>query len=69
MALDYTVIGQRIKQARLAKNLTQEDLAEKLNVSRQSVTKWESGKSLPNLENIKEISNIFSVSIDLLVGD
>ena len=33
MALDYTVIGQRIKQARLAKNLTQEDLAEKIDIS------------------------------------
>lgn len=62
-------LKKKLKYLRKQKGLTQEDLAEKLNVSRQSVTKWESGKSLPNLENIKEISNIFSVSIDLLVGD
>ena len=60
---------KKLKYLRKQKGFTQEDLAEKLNVSRQSVTKWESGKSLPNLVNIKEILNIFSVSIDLLLGD
>ena len=61
--------NENLKYFRKKKGLTQENLAEKLNVSRQSVTKWASGKSLPDLENIKKLSHIFSVSIDLLVGD
>lgn len=61
--------NENLKYLRKEKGLTQEKLAEKLNVSRQSVTKWETGKSLPDLENIKELSHIFCVSIDLLLGN
>ena len=61
--------SEMLRDLRKEKNLTQEELAERLNVSRQSVTKWENGKSLPDLVNIKKISHIFSVSIDLLVKD
>lgn len=45
MALDYTVIGQRIKQARLAKNYTQEDLAEKIDISVAFLSRVERGNS------------------------
>ena len=45
MALDYNVIGTRIKQARLAKNLTQEDLAEKIDVSVAFLSRVERGNS------------------------
>lgn len=59
------LIKERKKQ-----NLTQEDLAEKLNVSRQAVTKWESGKGYPEMDKIIELSKIFNCSIDdLLKGD
>ena len=61
--------NENLKYLRKKEGLTQEQLAEKLNVSRQAVTKWESGKALPDIENLKEIAYIFSVSIDSLVED
>ena len=48
-------IGVFIAKCRKEKKLTQEQLADKLNVSRQAVTKWESGQSLPDIQNLKEI--------------
>lgn len=61
--------NENLKYLRKQANLTQEQLAEKLNVSRQAVTKWESGEGLPDIENLKEIAHIFSVSTDALIGD
>lgn len=61
--------NENLKYLRKQYGLTQEQLAEQLNVSRQAITKWESGQSLPDIENLKEISYIFSVSIDSLIGD
>ena len=61
--------NENLKYLRKQAGLTQEQLAEKLNVSRQAITKWESGQSLPDIENLKELSFMFSVSMDSLVGD
>lgn len=61
--------NENLKYLRKKEGLTQEELAEKLNVSRQSVTKWESGQSLPDIEKIKEIAYMLSVSVDSLIGD
>ena len=61
--------NENLKYLRKREGLTQEEMAEKLNVSRQSVTKWESGQSLPDIEKVKEIAYMFSVSVDSLVGD
>lgn len=61
--------NENLKYLRKREGITQEELAEKLNVSRQSVTKWESGQSLPDIEKVKEIAYMFSVSVDSLVGD
>ncbi len=61
--------NENLKYLRKQARLTQEQLAEKLSVSRQAITKWESGESLPDVENLKELSYIFSVSIDSLLGD
>ena len=61
--------NDNLKYLRKMKGLTQEELAYKLNVSRQSVTKWESGQALPDIEKIKELAYIFSVSVDSLIGD
>lgn len=61
--------NENLKYLRKREGLTQEELAEKLNVSRQSVTKWESGQALPDIEKVKEIAYMFSVSVDSLVGD
>ena len=55
-------------QLRKAHEMTQEDLAEKIGVSRQSVAKWESGDSLPDIDRCKSIAEIFGVSLDDLTN-
>ena len=63
-------IGKRIHEIRQQKNLTQEQLASNLAISRQAVSKWESGKAIPDIENLMYISNLYDVSLDELVkGD
>ena len=57
-----------LRDLRLRSNLTQEQLAEKLFVSRVTVSKWETGRGYPNLDSLKLISKIFSVSIDDLLS-
>ena len=60
---------EKLQQLRKQNNLTQEQLAEKLFVSRTAVSKWESGRGYPNLETLKTISSLFSVSIDELLSN
>ena len=62
-------LNQKITQLRNDNNWSQEELAEKLNVSRQSVSKWESGQSKPDLDKIVVLSNIIDVSTDYLLKD
>ncbi|WP_461614994.1 helix-turn-helix domain-containing protein [Clostridium sp. Marseille-QA1073] len=62
-------LGEKIQQLRKTKNLSQEQLAEKLNVSRQAVSKWEIGESLPDINKIIQLSKIFQVSTDYLLYD
>ena len=70
MAIDYSVIGSRIKQARLAKNMTQEDLAEKLGVTDRAISKWENGRGMPDLSLMKPLCNELGITInDLLSGE
>ena len=59
--------GKKLQQLRKQANLTQQELADKLNVSRQAITKWEKDSGLPDLDNIKKISLIFNVKIDDLL--
>ena len=59
--------SEKLLTLRKAKDFTQEQLAEKLDVSRQSVSKWESGQATPDLEKIVEISAIFDVTTDYLL--
>ncbi len=61
--------NENLKYLRKERGLTQEKLAEKLNISRQAVAKWENGDSMPDSENLKEISNMFGVSIDQLLDN
>ena len=61
------IFRQRLREIRKKNGITQEQLAEKLNVSRQAVTKWESGKSLPSIHNLKEMAIIFKVTTDELL--
>ncbi|MBQ9947941.1 MAG: helix-turn-helix domain-containing protein [Oscillospiraceae bacterium] len=62
-------ISEKIQQLRKSNGLSQEQLAEKLNVSRQAISKWESGTSLPDAEKIVLISDLFEVSTDYLMKD
>ena len=54
---------------RKANGLSQEDFAEKLNVSRQAISRWENGTALPDAQNILQISKLFDVSADYLLND
>ena len=60
-------LGERIYKLRTEKNLSQGDLAERLEVSRQSVSKWENNNAVPDLEKIIALSEIFEISLDELV--
>ena len=53
--------SEKLLTLRKAKNLTQEQLAEKLDVSRQSISKWESGQAVPEMEKIVALSVVFDV--------
>lgn len=60
--------SDNLKRLRKENNLSQEELAEKLNVSRQSVSKWESNSAYPEMDKIIQISNMFNVGIDELLN-
>lgn len=62
-------IGNKIHQLRKISGMTQEQLSEKLNVSRQTISKWESGNTSPDLESIVKVSKIFHVSLDDLLSE
>ncbi len=59
---------EKLRELRKSKGLTQEELAEQLYVSRTAVSKWESGRGYPGIDSLKEISEFFGVSIDLLLS-
>jgi len=62
-------LSEKLKKYRKIFDLSQEQLAEKLNVSRQVVTKWENENGIPEISNLKALSNLFDVSIDYLLDD
>ncbi len=59
--------SEKIYALRKDKGYTQEQLAEKLDVSRQSISKWESGQVIPEVEKIVELSKVFNVTLDYLL--
>lgn len=61
-------LHEKLQQLRKQKGLTQEELAQKLFVSRTAISKWESGRGYPSIDSLKEISKFFSVSIDILLS-
>ncbi len=62
--------SEQIKMIRRRSKLTQEELAKKLNVSRQAVSNWENNRNLPDLEMLIKISSVFEISLDqLILGD
>lgn len=63
-------LGNRIKELRKAQNINQDELAEQLFVSRQTISNWENDKSYPDIQSVLLLSEIFDVSVDtLLKGD
>jgi len=62
-------LNEKIKELRKKKGLTQEELANELNVSRQAITKWESGEGVPDVENLRNIALFFHVSVDYLIDN
>lgn len=63
-------IGPRIKEQRELKNWSQDELAEILNISRQSISKWELNKVYPSIDMLIKMSDLFDVSLDELIkGD
>lgn len=63
-------IGKKLKNARIEAGLTQEKAAEKIDVSRQTISNWENEKSYPDIISVIALSDLYSVSLDeLLKGD
>ena len=62
-------LSEKLQKIRKENNITQEGLADRLNVSRQAVSKWESGTAYPDTEKLIQISKIFNVSLDELIND
>ena len=68
--MDQEKVGNLIKKLRLDNNLTQKELADKLNVTFQAVSKWENGKSVPDIAQLHEISKLFNIDIsEILDGE
>ena len=61
--------SEKLKTLRKEKNISQEQLAEKIHVSRQAITKWESGNGIPDIENLIAISTLFNESLDSLLSE
>lgn len=65
--MDSKKIGTYIKELRIKNNLSQGQLAEKLSVTNQAISKWENGRGLPDIEMLKQLSSIFNVKIDEII--
>lgn len=61
-------LPENLKKYRILKDLTQEDVAEYLGITAQSVSKWERGESYPDITFLPALANIFETSVDLLIG-
>ncbi|MDU2558023.1 MAG: helix-turn-helix domain-containing protein [Anaerococcus prevotii] len=60
-------IGDKLKEARLKNNMTQEEVAEKIFVSRQSISNWENNKTYPDIGNVIALSDLYEISLDELL--
>ena len=67
--IDLVKIGQKIADLRKNHHMTQNDLAETLFVTHQAISKWENGKSIPNLEILYELTKLFNITIDFLLDE
>src|SRR5690625_1160140 len=62
-------LGQKIRTARQRCGLSQAELGARIHVSRQAITKWESDRGIPDIDNLRALSKVFGVSIDELIDD
>lgn len=62
-----TIFAEQLKKLRQEKNISQEELAKQLFISRQAISKWENGDATPDLGNLVKLSEIFKISLDELV--
>lgn len=63
------LLGEKIKKARKECGLSQEQLAEKMSLSRSAIAKWEAGNGLPDVDNLKTLARLLNVSVDYLLDD
>ena len=63
------MLNENLKQLRKSKGLSQEELAIRLNVVRQTISKWEKGLSVPDADMLIKIADIFEVSVSELLGE
>lgn len=61
------VVNTSIKDLRKKKNMTQDELAEKLSVTRQAVSNWENGKTQPDVETLTQLAEVFDVSVERII--
>lgn len=63
-------LGEHLRKLREQKNMSREELAQEMNVSRQAVYKWENNKGYPDIENLIKLSNLYNITLDELIkGD
>lgn len=63
------IIGKNIQYLRKESNMTQQDLADKLNYTSKAVSKWERGESMPEIEVLAAIASLFNVTVDFLLHE
>ena len=63
------MLGKRLRELRISKNLSQQRLGDLVNVTKVSICCYELSRRTPNLETLKDLANVFNVSIDYLVGN
>lgn len=61
-------LHNRLKDIRIQKGYSQNDIAQKLNISRQAVSRWENGRAYPDIDNLALLSEIYGISVDELLG-
>lgn len=61
-------LGEQLKKERKNKEMTQEEIANKINISRASYAYYEAGKKQPNLDTLKKLADLYKVSVDYLIG-
>ena len=61
--------GERIKEQRKIKNMTQEDVAKHLHVSRKTISSWENENSYPDIKSLVKISDLYQISLDTLLNE